>query len=205
MPEFKTHNLWPMSIYESKLPVKDEWIKYIKNLGYRRTHIGNSDISKDRYVLEKMPDLKQKIESHLENYIRKYLTISENISFPMLNSWVNIHLPNDGAQQHYHGNSLFSGVYYLITPKNCGGLVFHKSSTIVNLFHSSIRVEYDEANHLHAEEYIIPVEKGDIVFFPSHLTHSVEKNLSNEPRVSMAFNFWIKGKLGKEEYKLDFK
>jgi uncharacterized protein (TIGR02466 family) len=205
MPEFKTHNLWPIPVYESKMPVKEKWIKYLKNIDYARTHIGNSDISVDRYVLEKMPDLKQEVENHLENYIRRYLTISKNVSFPMLNSWVNIHLPNDEAQEHYHGNSLISGVYYLITPKDCGGIVFHKSSTNVNLFHTSIRMEYDETNNLQTERYVVPVSEGVIVFFPSHLSHSVQKNLSNEPRVSVAFNFWIKGSLGKEEYKLDFK
>lgn len=54
MPEFKTHNLWPIPVYESKMPVKEKWIKYLKNIDYARTHIGNSDISVDRYVLEKM-------------------------------------------------------------------------------------------------------------------------------------------------------
>ena len=34
MPEFKAHNLWPIPIYESEIPVTEEWKKHIKNLNY---------------------------------------------------------------------------------------------------------------------------------------------------------------------------
>jgi len=44
MPYFKTHNLWPTPIYESEIPVKDEWKNTIVNFEYERTHVNNSDI-----------------------------------------------------------------------------------------------------------------------------------------------------------------
>ena len=50
MPEFKAHNLWPIPVYESEIPVKKEWKTYLENIEYRRTHIGNSDISVNRYL-----------------------------------------------------------------------------------------------------------------------------------------------------------
>ena len=58
MPEFKVHNLWPIPIYEDKIPVKKQWKDTITNLEYERTHVNNSDISKDRYILNSIPDLK---------------------------------------------------------------------------------------------------------------------------------------------------
>ncbi len=204
MPEFKAHNLWPIPVYESEIPIKKEWQNIIVNTPYERTHVNNSDISVTRYLLNEMPDLKKEIENHCENFVRKYLSVSNNIKFVLLNSWSNIHQPNDEAQEHYHGNSLLSGVYYTHTPLNCGGIVFHLNSAYVNLFHNSIRIEYDETNNLNTERYVLPVKEGMIILFPSHLTHSVEKNISNQPRYSIAFNFWIKGSLGKEEYKLNF-
>ena len=205
MPEFKIHNLWPIPVYENTLPVKQEWRDTFNNLKYSRTHIGNSDISDDKYVLEKMPDLKKLIEIELDNFIRKFLEVKDKVTFPMLNSWVNIHNPGDRAQEHYHGNSLISGVYYIDTAENCGGIVMCKSPQNTNLFHTSMRVEYNSANNIQAESYVIPVNEGKIVFFPSHLGHAVEQNNSDKPRVSLAFNFWIKGTLGVEEYKLDLK
>jgi hypothetical protein len=29
MPEFKAHNLWPIPVYESEIPVKQEWKKIL--------------------------------------------------------------------------------------------------------------------------------------------------------------------------------
>ena len=61
MPEFKAHNLWPIPVYDSETPVKSEWLDYILNTEYERMHIGNGDISKDRYILNQLPDLKKEI------------------------------------------------------------------------------------------------------------------------------------------------
>ena len=44
-----------------------------------REHINNSDISKDRYVLNKNDDLKKDIELHCELFVRKYLTVKNNV------------------------------------------------------------------------------------------------------------------------------
>jgi uncharacterized protein (TIGR02466 family) len=100
---------------------------------------------------------------------------------------------------------LLSGVYYPILPKNCGNITFHKGSIYTNIFHQSIRFEYEEPNNITAEQYVLNLNEGTIVIFPSHLDHSVEKNNSNENRYSIAFNFYVRGKFGKEEYQLEIK
>ena len=88
MPEFKTHNLWPVPVYEADIPVKQEWKDAVLNLEYERTHINNSDISKDRYLLNKIPDLKNDIEFHCERFGRKYVTVKNNAQFYLQNSYV---------------------------------------------------------------------------------------------------------------------
>tara|TARA_B100001093_G_scaffold446071_1_gene450063 strand:+ start:61 stop:678 length:618 start_codon:yes stop_codon:yes gene_type:complete len=205
MPEFKTYNLWPIPIYEAEIPVKQEWKDVIVNSEYDRTHINNSDISKDRYILNNIPDLKSDIEKHCELFVRKYLSVKDNAKFYLQNSWCNIHGPEEESQIHYHGNSLLSGVYYPIFPKNSGNIAFHKGSIYNNIFHQSIRLEYEEHNNVTAEKYVLGPKEGTIVIFPSHLEHSVEKNNSNENRYSLAFNFYVRGKFGKEEYELEIK
>jgi ectoine hydroxylase-related dioxygenase (phytanoyl-CoA dioxygenase family) len=42
---------------------------------------------------------------------------------------------------------------------------------------------------------IIP-KQNDVILFSSRLTHLVEQNTSNEQRHSIAFNTFVKGKLG---------
>ena len=206
MPEFKAHNLWPTPIYESEIPVKEQWKTAVINLEYERTHVNNSDISKDRYILNSIPDLKQEIEKHCEIFVRKYLTVKDNAKFYLQNSWCNIHSPNEFSQIHHHGNSLISGVYYPIFPKNSGNISFHKTVfPPTNLFPQSIMIEFDEHNHLNAGMYYIEIKEGTIVLFPSHLEHKVAENLSNEKRYSIAFNFFVRGKFGREEYIFEIK
>ena len=204
MPEFKAHNLWPTPIYESEIPVKEQWKTAVINLEYERTHVNNSNISKNRYILNSMPDLKQEIEKHCEIFVRKYLIVKDNAKFYLQNSWSNIHKPNEFSQIHKHGNSLISGVYYPIFPKNSGNISFHhKDSICTNLFPPSIMIEFDEHNNLNAGMYYIEIQEGTIVLFPSHLEHKVQENKSNEKRYSIAFNFFVRGKFGKEEYILE--
>ena len=205
MPEFKTHNLWPIPVYEAIIPVKQQWKDAVVNLEYERTHINNSDISKDRYILNNMPDLKSDIENHCELFVRKYLNVKNNAQFYLQNSWCNIHGPNEYSQIHYHGSSLISGVYYPILPKDSGNIKFHRISMYNNLFSQSIRFEYNENNNVNSDSYEINVNEGTIVIFPSHLEHSVRKNNSDEKRYSIAFNFYVRGKFGKEEYVLEIK
>ena len=205
MPEFKAHNLWPIPVYDSETPVKSEWLNYILNTEYERMHIGNGDISKDRYILNSLPDLKKEIEHHCELFVKKYLKLKENAKFYLQNSWSVKHNPGDHAQIHSHGSSLLSGVYYLKTKPNCGNLVFHKNPIYTNTFHQSIRFEYDEENNINAGQYAIDVSEGKIILFPSHLEHGVYKNKSNDERYSLAFNFYVRGKFGKEEYELEIK
>ena len=67
--EYKVHNLWPIPVYEDFLPVKQELKDKILNLEYERTTINNSDISKDRFILNDIKDLKKEIEIHNERYV----------------------------------------------------------------------------------------------------------------------------------------
>ena len=65
--------------------------------------------------------------------------------------------------------------------------------------------EFDDTNSVNADRYNLKINEGTIVIFPSHLEHSVERNNSNENRYSVAFNFFVRGKFGKEEYELEIK
>ena len=205
MPQFKAYNLWPIPVYESSEPVKTDWLNYIKSTPYERMKIGNGDISIDRYILESMPDLKDKIMKHCEVFTKKYIGVAENAKFYMQNSWGVKHLPEDSAHSHTHGGSLISGVYYLQSPEGSGNISFSKDYSYTNMFHQSVRFDYDDINNINCESYTIDVEDGIVLLFPSHLSHSVEKNNSKQDRYSLAFNFYVRGKFGKEEYQLEIK
>ena len=204
MPEFKVHHLWPIPVYAGTIKTKKEWQDSITKLEYVRTHIGNSDISVDRDVIKKMPDLKEEVDRHIFNFTKKYLKVRKGLDFYMLNSWVNIHHPGDVAQIHHHSNSLISGVYYPIVPHTSGDLQLHRS-THKNLFDQCITMEYDDHFNVNSDRYTLDTFTDLIVLFPSHLEHGTQENISNKKRYSIAFNYYVKGVLGKEEYRLEFK
>ena len=205
MPEFVMHNLWPTPLLEDTIDVKSEWIDFAEKVEYERMASGNGFFTTNKNILNELPDLKSEIEKKCKLYTKNVLRVSDNANFYLQNSWIVKHLPNDGAQIHYHGGSLISGVYYLKTPENSGDIVFVKSHRHINTFDPAIRLDYDEETHINATEYGVKSKAGKIILFPAHVDHSVQKNKSKEDRYSLAFNFFVRGKFGSEEYQLEIK
>ena len=56
--------------------------------------------------------------------------------------------------------------------------------------------EREKQNIFNTPFNIVTPEAGEIILFSSGLQHLVETNTSNEPRYSIAFNTFIKGKMG---------
>jgi uncharacterized protein (TIGR02466 family) len=95
--------------------------------------------------------------------------------------WVNVNRKNNYNISHHHGSSAFSGVIYIATPLNCGNIVFQNPATSGFSTMPPTVLGYED-------RVIIPAETGRMVIFPSYLSHYVEMNNSEEPRISMAFN-----------------
>ena len=86
--------------------------------------------------------------------------------------WGNISSKYNYNVVHHHGNfsDTLSGVYYLQTYNNSGGLAIHSPQDVC------------------IKEYFFP-KRGDLICFSSSLIHSVEANLEDKDRISIAFNF----------------
>jgi len=103
------------------------------------------------------------------------------------NMWANINYKGGYNKPHIHPNSLFSGVYYVKTPPNCGKIIFNDPRPGIQTSMPA-RVEGQLPNYLWREVYLDTVE-GRIIMFPSWLWHCVEPNESNDIRISVSFNF----------------
>ena len=103
------------------------------------------------------------------------------------NMWANINYPGGYNRPHVHPNSLYSGVYYVKTPPNCGKIAFSDPRPGVQL-KMPIRKEGRPPKHLWREVHLDAVE-GRIIMFPAWLWHGVEPNQSNDIRISVSFNF----------------
>ena len=126
------------------------------------------------------------------------------MKFNLENSWANKHHKGDCSPEHYHGNSLISGVYYLDTNENSGTISFYKDKSYYNLWTETVRVDFNYQDNLtntapnfyNAQSVQFHPKKNDIVLFPSLLNHEVAPNNSDIERYSLAFNLFPRGTAG---------
>ena len=107
----------------------------------------------------------------------------ESNSFTPLNCWLNINRKKDYNVHHSHNNCDFSAVWYLKVPENSGKLVFDNPDYSSGLW--VLESKYN--SYSRGRGYVMPKENL-LVIFKSHLVHYVEPNLSDEPRITLAFN-----------------
>ena len=55
-------------------------------------------------------------------------------------------------------------------------------------------MEFEEYNPFNTLNCTISTNEGDLILFPSQLSHSTETNNSNEDRIILAFNVFLDGK-----------
>ena len=107
------------------------------------------------------------------------------------NMWANINPFGGYNKPHVHPNALFSGVYYIKTPPNCGRLVCQDPRPGIQTCMPT-RKKGQPPKHLWRDVHLQPQENRAIIF-PAWLWHSVEPNQSNENRISVSFNFIQRG------------
>ena len=103
------------------------------------------------------------------------------------NMWANINLPGGYNKPHVHPNALFSGVYYIKTPPNCGRLICQDPRPGIQTCMPT-RKKIEIPKYLWRDVHLQPQEKRAVIF-PAWLWHQVEPNESNDIRISVSFNF----------------
>ena len=102
--------------------------------------------------------------------------------------WAIINKKGDSNNEHIHPNSNLSAAYYVKAPEDCGEFVVNNPHTISrNIFPD--RENPTELNRLMAKH---KVEEGDLLIFPAYLPHHVLPNESDEERIVISFNLWIR-------------
>ena len=107
------------------------------------------------------------------------------------NMWANINPPGGSNRAHQHPNSLWSGVYYIKAPKNCGQLKIDDPRSAAAMVRPKQK-EGSMPSRLFRETHYEPIA-GRCIMFPAWLMHCVDPNESNDIRISVSFNFLQKG------------
>jgi hypothetical protein len=188
-------SIFSTPIYFSKLDRKLStkellFVEKNKNLFFKNE--GNLT-SLDNYVLNKkeFKDLKKEIDLRIKDYFNKIIMTSNNVTPYITQSWLNYTETNQYHHKHEHPNSLISGVFYINCNEKFDKINFYKKDN-----YKTIKLETKEWNLWNSESWWFSVKTGNIILFPSHLTHAVETKQGDNTRTSLAFNVFVKGTLG---------
>lgn len=132
------------------------------------------------------------VDEHM-NALYKAQAYNESYKASCINMWANINPKNGYNRSHTHPGSLWSGVYYLQTPPNCGRILFQDPRAQAHILPPSLSKNAGESPEQWSEVFYEAVA-GRLILFPSWLRHEVEPNVSDLPspegdRVSISFNY----------------
>jgi uncharacterized protein (TIGR02466 family) len=188
------NGIFPTPIYISKLDrelTKKELLFINKNKLDVYKNEGNTT-SNDNYILNNkaFENLKTDLDLRVKDYFEKVISPTDAITPYITQSWLNYTETNQYHHKHAHPNSLVSGVFYI----NCDNK-FDKIK-FFNDTYKTIKPEIKDWNLWNSESWWFSVKTGDIILFPSSLTHMVETKEGDNTRISLAFNVFIKGTVG---------
>ena len=187
----KIHELFPTPVYIVTLSYITE--EYLDELNYieRHNNIGNAS-SNNKYILNMkcFSKLKFEIEKHLKNYYEIVEKPKNEIEPYVTLSWLNWTSDNQYHHYHTHSNSLVSGVFY-IQCEQTDSIVFELDN------YKRILIDSDRTGRFNSHRYTLPIQKHDLILFPSDLIHAVEEKQQNgKERISLSFNSFVRGTIG---------
>jgi uncharacterized protein (TIGR02466 family) len=148
--------------------------------------------SNDNYILnnKSFSSLKEDLNLRVQDYFNKVLSTTDAVTPYITQSWLNYTETNQYHHKHQHPNSLVSGVFYINCDENFDKIKFFNDT------YKTIKPEVKNWNLWNSETWWFSVKTGDVILFPSSLTHMVETKEGINTRISLAFNVFIKGTVG---------
>jgi uncharacterized protein (TIGR02466 family) len=192
--EATINGIFPTPIYTSKLnrELTNKELSFIDKSKLDVFKNEGNTTSNDNYILNNkaFKDLKDELDLRVQDYFHKVISPANNITPYITQSWLNYTETNQYHHKHAHPNSLVSGVFYI----NCNEE--HDKIKFFNEKYQPIKIETKDWNLWNSESWWFSLKTGDIILFPSSLTHMVETKQGDNTRISLAFNVFVKGKIG---------
>lgn len=168
--------------YETKQ--KDKGIKISNSLGYHSSYFDVTDNADYR-----LKELLNEIIDLVKNIIEEKIYKEPKNKLFSIDAWVNINSKYSYNKQHIHGGDVvLSVVYYAKVPKDSGTFYFKCPSSRMDKI-SYLGIDRDNFFATHREK--LP-EEGDVIVFPGWMEHGVNQSMSDEDRISYAFNCRVK-------------
>jgi uncharacterized protein (TIGR02466 family) len=189
------HNLFPTAVGFSKLgrDLTEQELLFIQEQ-VRYPNEGNTT-SENRKLLKsvEMTDIREFIEDAMLDYFKTVYAPKFDVTPYITQSWANFTEPGQFHHKHAHPNSIISGVFYPQADRETDKIYFYKDG------YERIKIPAGEYNPHNSESWWYETGTGDLIIFPSHLTHMVQTKQGKDTRISISFNTFVKGYIGSDE------
>ena len=195
MIKSEINGIFPIPIYRAKLDRKftTQELRFVEEIKTKCVVNAGNITSKDNYILNNLSltTLKKEMALFIEDYFAKIVLAPKTVFPYITQSWLNYTEMNGSHHIHKHVNSYLSGVLYINADKAHDQITFEEDR------YDQIKLSTIELNQFNYCALSLPVESGDVVVFPSRLSHLVTKKKGKNTRISLSFNIFVKGNLGK--------
>ena len=146
--------------------------------------------SEDTFVLDRpeLANVRAFIEAKLHEFVTKIYSSTDKLVITQ--SWLNKSKKGESHHEHVHPNSMVSGVWYPQIHEQLPPIQFRSKGQ------RDVALQTEKYNTFNSATFMLPMKKGELILFPSNLSHSVPANQSDEERISLSFNTWPKGNMG---------
>jgi uncharacterized protein (TIGR02466 family) len=149
----------------------------------------NGSYTKNRQILktDECKELRNFILSNAKDLVNDIMGYQVSGLVDVL-SWVSYKNKDEHHPPHNHPNSFVSGVYYYTDVPKETPLIFGKKIGALMTYELLLHKDHKHNGEFSSDHYVYCPKKGDIVLFPSFLTHFVPPNPHPEVRTSVSFN-----------------
>lgn len=137
----------------------------------------------DTYNLDTFKSyLEENVKSYVKMVVPEYVK-NRNYDFQIETSWLTLNKKGHYSHLHHHADADISGVYYVQTTGQDGALVFENPNRLITTSYL--------LNTWQESLYYLP-QQNKLILFPGWLAHRVEKNTTDNERISFSFNIMFK-------------
>ena len=219
------HNIFPLSIFHDTIDInekeRNKLIKLIEETHKKSTPIHKpenawtGDIHGNEFLLSKpgFENIYSLISSKIIDYLNMLAIDTKKIDLYFQRSWATITKDKQKIQFHTHTQSNISFAYYLLKPKNSGGIIFeitNAPNSISNNIFAKDKFEkglIKESNIYNINQAMFDFKQDSIAIFPSQTRHATMVNQSSEKRISLSgdITLMLKDSSGFEHIMPNFK
>mgnify|MGYP003634418565 FL=1 len=189
--EAKVLELFPqiVSMYRIERKFNSKELKIIKKYSEDCYKNDGNTTSKNSFILNLFKNLKKELLKRIEFHCYEILKIDKKTKLYITQSWLNYTQQNQFHHMHSHPNSYLSGVYYISAEND--------SISFWDLGYKQIDPVFNTPTRYNSGQWEQTTNTYDLFLFKSGLKHSVDFKKSTATRISLAFNVFFKGEIGR--------